>query len=55
MYDGWRDGRAAHTFKDKFGVWPRGLDDKTVKPPTSETERFIKQRLRHFLYKSRKI
>ena len=55
MYDGWREGRAAHTYKDKFGVWPRGLDDKTVKQPTSETERFIKQRLRHFLYKSRKI
>jgi DNA repair protein RadD len=55
MHDGWRDGRAAHTFKDKFGVWPRGLDDKTVKQPTAETERFIKQRLRHFLYKQRKI
>jgi DNA repair protein RadD len=55
QYNGWKEGRAAHTFKDKFGVWPRGLDNKTLKQPTLETEQFIKQRLRHYLYKSRRI
>lgn len=52
MYSGWSDGRAAHTYKDKFGVWPKGLVD-TPKMPSLETEKFIKSRMIAFL-KSKK-
>lgn len=52
MYSGWSDGRAAHTYKDKFGVWPKGLID-TPKIPSLETEKFIKSRMIAFL-KSKK-
>lgn len=47
-YNGWSKGRAAHTFKDKFGVWPRMLRDEPIHP-NKEIERFIKQRLKAFL------
>ena len=42
--EGWNPGRAAHTYKDKFGVWPRGLHDN-VRVPSLATERFIKSRI----------
>ena len=53
-FEGWREGRAAHTFKEKFGVWPRGLKNVS-KPPSLEVEKFIQKRLRAFLYKKRII
>ncbi|NBX98161.1 hypothetical protein EBQ81_04845, partial [bacterium] len=53
-FEGWREGRAAHTFREKFGVWPRGLQNVS-KPPSLEVERFIQKRLRAFLYKKRII
>jgi DNA repair protein RadD len=46
---GWSNGRAAHTFRDKFGVWPRNLDERRTKPPTAEFEKFVKHRLIAFL------
>ena len=42
--EGWNPGRAAHTYRDKFGVWPRGLHDN-VRVPSLATERFIKSRI----------
>lgn len=46
---GWSNGRAAHTYRDKFGVWPRNLDERRTKPPTAEFEKFVKHRLIAFL------
>jgi superfamily II DNA or RNA helicase len=46
-------GWAAHTYREKFGVWPRGLTDE-VKMPTPETDRFIQKRLRAYLRGRRK-
>lgn len=46
---GWSNGRAAHTFRDKFGVWPRNLDERRTKPPSAEFEKFVKHRLIAFL------
>jgi superfamily II DNA or RNA helicase len=46
---GWNNGRAAHTYRDKFGVWPRNLDERRTKPPTAEFEKFVKHRLIAFL------
>ena len=47
-YSGWSDGRCAHTYKDKFGVWPRGLVDTPVFP-SLEVEKFIKSRMIAYL------
>jgi hypothetical protein len=47
-YRGWSSGRAAHCYKDKFGVWPRGLAD-TAAPPDTSFEKFVKSRLIAYL------
>lgn len=31
-YSGWSKSRALASFRDKFGVWPRGLEDTTLAP-----------------------
>lgn len=48
-YQGWSKGRAAHTYKDKFGVWPRGLGDNTPETITPETKKFIDKKMREFM------
>ena len=48
-YQGWSRGRASHTYKDKFGVWPRGLHDNTPQTVELETKRFIDKKLKQFL------
>lgn len=48
-YAGWSSGRAAHTYRDRFGVWPRGLIDNEVMMPDAEFERFVKAKLIRFL------
>jgi len=50
-YQGWSKGRAAHTYKDKFGVWPRGLIDTQPEAPTAETKKFMDKKLHAFLKK----
>ncbi len=37
------DGRIAHIYRDKFSVWPKGLDNKIISP-SSELTSFIKSR-----------
>lgn len=37
------DGRIAHIYKDKFGVWPKGLDSKMM-TPSRELTSFIRSR-----------
>jgi superfamily II DNA or RNA helicase len=51
-YKGWSKGRAANTYKDKFGVWPRLLDDSKVTLPTKEVEKFVQKKLYAFLKKT---
>lgn len=48
QFSGWSDGRAAHTYRDKFGTWPKGLAD-TPKLPSLEVEKFIKSRMIAYL------
>ena len=50
-YQGWSKGRAANTYKDKYGVWPRGLSDNNPQAPSLETKRFIDKKLHAFLKK----
>ena len=45
---GWQPGRAAHTYKDKFGVWPKGLSDVAA-PPDLAFEKFVKAKLIRYL------
>lgn len=33
-------GWASHTYRDRFGVWPRGLDDRPA-PPSQDVTRFV--------------
>jgi superfamily II DNA or RNA helicase len=47
-YHGWSPGRAAHTYKDKFGVWPKGLAE-TPKTPSVEFNRAVKAALIRYL------
>lgn len=52
QYRGWSKGRAANTYREKFGVWPRFLDDSQVKVPTKEVEKFVQKKLYAFLKKT---
>jgi len=45
---GWSQGRAAHVYKDKFGVWPRGLQD-IPKLPSKEFEKAVKSGLIRYI------
>jgi superfamily II DNA or RNA helicase len=48
QHAGWSPGRAAHTYKDKFGVWPRGLIQSTA-TPTPEVIKFIDSRVKAYI------
>ena len=52
---GWSNGRAAHTFKEKFGVWPRNLDAVPAMQPNPEFDRFVKAKLIRYLKGMRRI
>jgi superfamily II DNA or RNA helicase len=47
-YAGWSAGRAAHTYKDKFGVWPKGLAD-VPKAPDVVFEKAVKAAIVRFI------
>ena len=47
--EGWSSGRAANTYRDKFGVWPRGLNDNQIMLPSPEVKKFIRSKLHAFL------
>jgi len=45
---GWSQGRAAHTYKDKFGVWPKGLLETPI-PPSNDFNKAVKAALIRYL------
>ena len=53
-YNGWSDGRMAHTYKEKFGVWPRGLDTSRAIEPNGEVRKFVDRKLRAYIMKIKK-
>ena len=53
-YDGWSSGRAAHTYKDKFGVWPKGLLDAPLFPD-AKFEKFVRAKLIRFIKGQRRL
>jgi late competence protein required for DNA uptake (superfamily II DNA/RNA helicase) len=52
-HQGWSPGRAAHTYKEKFGVWPRNLSDASI-TPTPETVKFIDSRIKAYIRKMKR-
>ena len=46
-------GWAAHTYKDKFGVWPRNLSDR-VETPSDEVVKFIEKKKRAYIRKMKR-
>lgn len=49
---GYKEGWAAHKFKERFGVWPRGLED-IAKPPTQALMNWV--RSRQIAYAKRRV
>jgi superfamily II DNA or RNA helicase len=47
-YHGWSPGRAAHTFREKFGTWPKGLAE-TPQTPSVEFNKAVKAALIKYL------
>jgi superfamily II DNA or RNA helicase len=48
QYNGWSSGRAANVYKEKFGVWPRSLDD-TVVLPNADVKKFIDNGIKRYI------
>ena len=53
-HDGWSPGRAAHTYKDKFGVWPKGLLEAPLFPD-AKFEKFVRAKLIRFIKGQRRL
>lgn len=48
-YAGWSSGRGAHVYREKFGVWPRGLIDGMPEPPIPAFEKHVRAGLIRYL------
>ena len=48
QFNGWKVGRAANVYKEKFGVWPRGLEDNVV-IPSPELQKFIDDGIKRYI------
>jgi superfamily II DNA or RNA helicase len=53
-HHGWSDGRMAHNYREKFGVWPRMLDASIVKEPSAEVKKFVDKKLKAYIMSIRK-
>lgn len=48
QFSGWSNGRAAHTYREKFGVWPKNLKDVPAMPDAA-FEKFVRAKLMRYL------
>jgi len=48
-FNGWSSGRGAHVYREKFGVWPRGLVDGMPEPPGPVFEKHVRAGLIKYL------
>jgi hypothetical protein len=48
-FNGWSSGRGAHVYREKFGVWPRGLVDGVPEPPGPVFEKHVRSGLIKYL------
>lgn len=49
QYGGWSPGRGAHVYREKFGVWPRGLSDGFPAVPSVAFEKHVRAGLIRYL------
>ena len=49
MYGGWSSGRGAHVYREKFGVWPRGLIDGRPVIPNAAFDKHVRAGLIKYL------
>ncbi|NDG27159.1 MAG: helicase [Proteobacteria bacterium] len=52
-YRGWSDKRCLATYRERFGAWPKGLND-TVSTPSPETEAYIYKRTQAYIRKMKR-
>ena len=52
-HKGWSKGRASHTYKEKFGVWPNGLENNELMP-TAALVSHIDKRLKAYIRQIRR-
>ena len=48
-FHGWSSGRGAHVYREKFGVWPRGLVDGVPEPPGPAFEKHVRAGLIRYM------
>jgi len=53
-YNGWSKGRAANVYREKFGVWPRGLEDNPVMP-NDTVSKFVKDGIDRYVKSIRRM
>jgi hypothetical protein len=51
-YAGWSRSRALAQYKEKFGVWPRGLNDSAITPDLT-FEKWVKASLIRYLHRKK--
>jgi hypothetical protein len=45
---GWSSGRAANVYREKFGVWPRGLSDVPM-TPNNDVAKFVDDGIKRYI------
>jgi hypothetical protein len=53
-YNGWSKGRAANVYREKFGVWPRGLEDSPVMPD-AKVAKFVQDGINRYIKSIRRM
>ena len=51
---GWSEKRALATYRERYGVWPKGLSDKPI-PPNAECTKYLNKKIRAYLYKMGRV
>jgi superfamily II DNA or RNA helicase len=54
QYNGWSKGRAAHIYKEKFGVWPKSLTDDVLQPDV-QCQKFIDDGIKRYIRSLRRM
>jgi superfamily II DNA/RNA helicase len=51
---GWSEKRALATYRERYGVWPKGLSNNAI-PPNAECTKYLNKKIRAYLYKMGKV
>jgi len=52
-HHGWSNGRAAHVYREKFGVWPKGLASVEA-TPSAEVVKFVDLGIKRYIRQMKK-